>query len=215
MKMKKIILFITVVFVFQNCVFNAENNNQIIVDKSIQKKVESEIIDTFPKNQKECELEYINYRQIDSYINDSLQKPYNSKHKFYSAWGTKGDSAEIYGYFGGENAGSVGFRINLASGSPKVFLFIYPHLMGRYSYTKDGEVEFNMDVPTKKSKVILSQMPDNQSSNIIYGYVELETVDFYSATKYNSKEIPNQRDKVRANLRVYFKANKCDSLLYE
>ena len=215
--MKKIFLFIIVVFVFENCVFNTENNNQIIVDKSIQKKVENEIIDTFPKNQKECGLYCINNMHFDYYLNDSLQKNNYNQLKFYSNWGIKGDSVEINGLYGNDNAGSFGFQISLIHGLPKVSLSIRPHILGgKHAYTKDGEIEFNMNVPTKKSKVILSQIPDNQSSKIIYGYVEFETVDFYSAAEYkDGKEIPNQRDKVRANLKVYFKANKCNSLLYE
>ena len=215
--MKKIFVLIATVFVFKNCVFNAENSNQIIFDNSIQKKVENEIIDTFPKNQKGCGLDYINNLHLEYYSNDSLQKNNYSKLNFYSTWGIKGDSAEIYGLFGSENAGSTGFKINIVNGLPKVTLCIHPHIIGgHHAYTKDGKVEFNMNIPTKKSKIILSQMLDNQSSKIIYGYVEFETVDYYSVTKYeNGKEIPNKRDKVRANLRVYFKANKCDSLLYE
>ena len=214
--MKKIFLFIITLFVFENCVFNTEKNNKITIDNGIQKKVENEIIDTFPKNQKECGLYYINNWHLEWYLNDSLQKNNVSKQKFYSNWGIKGDSIQINGLYGEDNAGSAGFQINLINGLPKVTLSIRPHIGKSYAYTKDGILEFNLDIPTEKSKVILSQMPDNQSSKIIYGYVEFETVDYYSATKYeDSKELPNQRDKVRANMKVYFKANKCDSLLYD
>jgi hypothetical protein len=212
----KIFLFIISAFVFGNCAFNNENYNQITIDRSIQKKVENEIIDTFPKNQKECGLHYINNLHLESYSNDSLEKNNYSKQKFYSTWGIKDDSVEIYGLYGADNAGSTGFQISLIHGLPKVTLCIRPHIGGQHAYTKDGKVEFNMDIPTKKSKVILSQMPDNQSPKIIYGYVEFETMDFYSVTKYkDGEEIPNQRNKVRGNMKVYFKANKCDSLLYD
>jgi hypothetical protein len=214
--MKKIFLLLITVFVFENCVFNAENSNQITIDKSIQKKVENEIIDTFSKDQKDCGLFYINKLHLEYYSNDSLEKNNYSQLKFYSNWGIKGDSVEINGLYGNDNAGSTGFQISLIHGLPKVTLCIRPHIGGHHAYTKDGKVEFYMNVPTKKSKIILSQIPDNQQLKTIYGYVEFETLDFYSATKYeDGKEVPNQRDKVRANMKVYFKANKCDSLLYE
>ena len=214
----KIFLFIISAFIFGNCAFNNENYNQITIDEAIEKKVECEISDTVQIEPKQCGLDYLNNLHLEFYSNDTLQKNNFSKpnKEFYSTWGIKGDTAEIYGAFGANNSGHFGFDINLIKGVPKVTFCIRPHLGGSNSYTKDGKIEFNMDIPTKKSKIILSKMPDNQRTKIIYGYIEFETTEFYYATKYeDGKEVPNQRDKVRCNMKIYFKANKCDSLLYE
>ena len=213
--MKKILFCLAIILSYENCASKTESFNQIIIDKEIQERVESEVTDTIEKNQKECELNYFNKLHLEFYSNDSLQKDSYTKliEQFCSYWIEKGDTTNIYGFFGGENLTHFGFKINIVKRIPKVYFTIRPHMAGFFSYTKDGEKEFNMDIPTKKSKVILSKMPDNILPNTIYGFVEFETTEFFNISKYeNGEEVPNQRDRVRCNMKIYFKTNKCDSL---
>lgn len=213
--MKKILFSLAIILSYENCTFKTEYHNQIIIDKEIQKKVESEVIDTIEKNQKECELNYLNKLYLEFYSNDSLQKDSYTKviEQFCSYWIEEGDTTNIYGFFGGENLTHFGFKINVVKRIPKVYFIIRPHLARNFSYTKDGEKEFNMDIPTKKSKVTLSKMPDNTLPTTICGLVEFETTEFFYVSKYeNGEEVPNQRDRVRCNMKIYFKTNKCDSL---
>ncbi len=211
--MKKALLYLIMVLVFGNCIFNAKNYNKIIIDKDIQKEVESEIIDTFHEYGSECDLNYMNTLYLERYSNDLLQNDNieNDKYRpFCSYWREKGDTVIIYGFF--KSNGRYGFEINIIDKTPKVYLSICNHMIRQFSYTKEGNLEYCVKVPTKTSKVTLSNMPDKKHPNIIFGLVEFESKNFFEPKYENDKEVPNQRDCLRSKMKIYFKTNKCDSL---
>jgi hypothetical protein len=216
-KMKKLILCLITILICGSCVFSSENNNPIIIDKDIQKKVESEIIDSVPTNQNRCELDYLNRFNPEFYSNDSL-KYFSIKNQFkpfWSSWGIKGDTMKLYGFFNFGEGGEIGFEMNKTDRIPQVYLSIYAGMMSMFSPTKDGEIERITKVPTKTSKITFSEMPNSSRQNTVYGLIEFESKDFFKVTKYeNGKEIPNQRERVRMNMKIYFKANRCDSTFY-
>ena len=79
-----------------------------------------------------------------------------------------------------------------------------------YSKTKNGELKFIIEVPCTKTKLILSKQPELKEGEIIYGFVEFESDEYYqSGGSVDGKEI-EERKKVRMNMKVYFKSKYID-----
>jgi hypothetical protein len=108
--------------------------------------------------------------------------------------------------------GSIGFGMTIVDRIPKIYLLVAG--VGRQvAHNKEDKLECAMSVQTKLAKVTLSKIPDNLPPETIYGFVEFESKTFYQANHFeNGQEVPNQRDAVRINMKIYLKANRDDSL---
>lgn len=76
--------------------------------------------------------------------------------------------------------------------------------------TIDGALIFRLEVPCTDTKIILSEVPDSTKKQIIYGYVEFKSGNYYvSSGSANGHEIL-PRQKLRNNMKIYFKSGYLD-----
>jgi hypothetical protein len=219
--LKKLLSCAIVILIFGSCVFNNENKTIVVIDKNIQKEVELEILDTIQDKKNYCEQEYMNKMDYTVFSDDTLKDISHFKNTyqpFESYWGKLGDSVNIYGFFGTESEKRTGFEVSFIDKKPKINLAIYPnHIINskNLSVTKDGEAKNRIKVPSKTAKLTLSEIPDMNSPKMIYGCVEFESNEFYQVIKYeNGERVPNKRERLKTQWKIYFKANKCDSLSF-
>jgi len=157
-------------------------------------------------------LLYLNSGEIQSFENDSLilETKLDENYipfKTFHIW--KNDSLTINGGFG--IWGGVGFGIEVVNNKAKLYHMLSSDDFPQYSYNENDSLIFRLEVPCTETKIIISEIPDStKKDQIIYGYIEFKSVPFYASSGFaNDKEIL-PRQKIRNNMKLYFKSKQAN-----
>ena len=190
-----------------------KNNSEIkelTIDPNIKFEVEKYITNAKELDVFKDEMQvYLNSGFVESYENDSLVFNSNFKENkapFKSFYVWKGDTLKIDGAFG--LFGGTGFDIEIHEKSATL-----RHLLGSdespsYAYKEKDSLIFRLEVPCNETKIILSAIPDSTKNQIIYGYVEFKSLSFYASSGSSDGQEILPRQKLRNNMKVYFKSSR-------
>lgn len=185
---------------------------QFAVDENIREEVEARISESeYGESFTSMFLVYENTVIVDSYENDSLFMTATGEEQkmlFKSFFYTLNDTIVIDGSFG--LFGSIGFSIKFIDDKPIVYHLLTGDDFPVYSMTREGNLQFRIEVPCKNTRVVLSKIPELKEEEVIYGFVAFESDDYFqssSAIDGNEKE---ERKKISMNMQVYFKAKFLD-----
>jgi hypothetical protein len=189
-----------------------DSKSGIIIDPKIKADVEKNISPSEFGEGQDKVLIYNNLMLLDFYEDDKLnislkeQDKKSTVFKSFYYWqdGTLGiDGA--FGLFGG-----TGFSIKIDKNKATLYHMLASDDFPSYAYKENDSLIFRLEVPCTETKIILSEIPDSGKNQIIYGYVEFKSGDYYiSSGSVDGQEIL-PRKKQRANMRVYFKSAKLD-----
>ncbi|MCH5720545.1 hypothetical protein [Niabella hibiscisoli] len=187
---------------------NFETINGLTIDPNIKSEVEKHI-----ETSKEYEMfgdkmqVYLNSGEIQSYENDSLiftTKIGKNKTPFKSFYLWHNDTLTIDGAYG--IWGGSGFGIEIVNNKARLYHMLSSDDFPTYAYNEKDSLIFRLEVPCTDTKITLSEIPDSTKKQIIYGYIEFKSENFYSSSgSENNQEILPRR-KIRNNMKLYFKS---------
>jgi hypothetical protein len=152
-------------------------------------------------------LIYNNRMLVDFYEDDKLIQTTKDKEisklaKSVYYW--RKDTLNIDGAFG--LFGGFGFNVKIINGKATLYHMLASDEFPSYSYNENDSLIFRLEVPCAETKIILSDLPDPEKKQVIYGYVEFKSGEYYSTNgSVNGKEI-KPRNRSRINMRMYFKS---------
>lgn len=202
--MKKLLCILLLLVSICSCSQQIKNNPfKFSIDKTIKDKVESKLkTDGYNDSFKDLLLMYEAPIILDLYVNDTLTISEKGKvNKLFKSFYYKQNDSVVsidgaFGMFGG-----FGFSIKLVDEKPTVYALMAADEIPIYSLTKKGVAKLRIEVPCKNVKLVLSEQPKLQSKEVVSGYVEFESDDFYERI-LNS----NKRVKKRVKMKTYFKS---------
>ena len=209
--MKKTTITLIIFAIFLTSCFNS-SKEAIIVNSEIANKVNQHIIDTL-NDQSRCSYLFLNKHHPTYYINDTLYNYPNDTIRYENyevKWIPKKDTILIYG----NNLrpdGTIGFKVEIINKKINVYGFVRTHiLLNNLSNEPKGNMYNSIYIPTSNQKLVLSKIP-NDDKDIIYGYLEFKTKEFYTFEngEYGEIENPKVENKIHYDMKVFFKASKC------
>lgn len=190
---------------------NSDTLNGFTIDPKIKNEAEKNIAKLELGEAKSDILIYNNIMQVDLFEDDKLKfstKGEERKQVFKSFYYWQGDTLGIDGAFG--FFGSTGFSIKLFKGKASLFHMLSSDEFPTYAYKEKDSLIFRLEVPCKETKIILSEIPDSTKKQIIYGYAEFKSDEYFASSgSAEDKEIL-PRKKLRVNMKVYFKSSKLE-----
>tara|TARA_B110000305_G_C19156265_1_gene500442 strand:+ start:64 stop:705 length:642 start_codon:yes stop_codon:yes gene_type:complete len=209
--MKYLIIIISFCWTVCSCGQSTKNipENGFKIDSNIKVSVDKMISDSEFGAGQNVMLVYNNIMTVDFYENDelsvSLKEDDNKSSVFKSFYYWKGDTLGIDGAFG--LFGGIGFSIKFIDGKATLYHMLASDDFPSYAYNEADSLIFRLEVPCLETKVILSEIPNSNENQIIYGYVEFKSdVYFVSNGSADGREIL-PRNKQRANMKIYFKSS--------
>lgn len=184
----------------------------LTIDPNIRTEVEKNItISEFGAGQDKI-LIYNNRMLLDFYEDDklsiSLKEQDNKSTVFKSFYYWQGDTLGIDGAFG--LFGGTGFSIKIVKGKTTLFHMLASDEVPSYAYNQKDSLIFRLEVPCTNTKIILSEIPDATKKQVIYGYVEFKSGDYYSGSGEADGQEILPRNKQSANMKIYFKSAYLD-----
>lgn len=187
---------------------NVEDVNGLKIDPNIKSTVEQNIESVKELNEVNDKMQiYSNSLFTDSYQHDTLlfsSKNIHQKIIFKSFYYWNGDTLNIdgaYGLFGG-----TGFCIKTIKKDATLYHMLSSDDFPSYCYKPNDSLIYRLEVPCTDIKIILSEIPDSTKKQIIYGYVEFKSKDFYSSSGETNGKEDLPRIKCRNNMKIYFKS---------
>jgi hypothetical protein len=192
-----------------------DNSNGFSIDPNIKKEAEkyiskSELSDIKGKMKG---MIYNNRILADFYKNDKLEvstkdsTAINSIFKSFYYW--QHDTLGIDGAFGLFEG--IGFSIKICNGKATLYHMVASNNNPGYAYKEKDSLIYRLEIPCTDTKIVLSEIPDSTKKQIIYGYVEFKSGEYYESIGSGSigsgewKEfLP--RNKNRANMKIYFRS---------
>ena len=104
--------------------------------------------------------------------------------------------------------GASGFTIKIINDVATVYHMLSADDFPYYAYTENGSLLYRLEVPCTETKIILSEIPDSTKKQIIYGYVEFKSDDYYYATGLVDEQEILPREKQSSDMKIYFKSGK-------
>ena len=184
----------------------------LTIDPNIKAEVEKHI-----KSSKELDMfngqmqVYLNSGVIASYQNDSLiftSKSEQGKAPFKSFYLWKGDTLTIDGAFG--LFGGIGFGIDIYKNIATLYHMLSSDDSPSYAYKETDSLIFRLEVPCTDTRIILSEIPDSTKKQIIYGYVEFKSGNYFASSGSADGHEILPRQKLRNNMKIYFKSGKLE-----
>ena len=191
---------------------NLDTVKGLTIDQSIKSEVEKHI-----ENSKEFDAikdkmqVYGNSILVESYQNDSLTFSSNdikNKQLFKSFYLWKGDTLTIDGAFG--LFGGIVFGIDIYKKNATLYHMLSSDDFPSYAYKENDSLIFRLEVPCTDTKIILSEIPDSTKKQIIYGYVEFKSGNYFASSGSADGHEILPRQKLRNNMKIYFKSGKLD-----
>lgn len=179
----------------------------LTIDPNIRIEVEKNITPSeFGAGQDEL-LIYNNRMLLDFYEDDklsiSLKAQDNKSTVFKSFYYWQGDTLGIdgaYGLFGG-----TGFTVKIIKGKATLYHMLASDDFPSYAYDEKDSLTWRLEIPCTDTKIVLSEIPDSNKKQIVYGYVEFKSGDYYKSNGSGDGQEFVPRIKQRANMRIYFK----------
>lgn len=208
--MKQIIVIFLFCLAFASCLESQHTEliNGITIDPTISAEVEkhTEKDKEFEKVKGGIQL-YNNSILTESFENDTLSfstTDATKKIMFKSFYYWFGDTLKIdgaYGMFGG-----TGFCIKIIKGKAQLYHLLASDDFPTYAYNEKDSLIYRLEVPCTDTKIILSELPDSTQKQIVFGYVEFKSKDFYSSSGCIDGKEDLPRVKSRNNMKIYFKS---------
>ncbi|MGV3540664.1 MAG: hypothetical protein ACO1OQ_12700 [Rufibacter sp.] len=182
------------------------------INPTIKAEVEKNISPSQFGAGKDKFLIYNNRMVLEFYEDDkltiSLKEQDDKSTVFKSFYYWKGDTLGIdgaYGLFGG-----AGFSIKITSGQATLYHMLASDEYPSYAYKEKDSLVFRLEVPCTDTEIVLSEIPVPSKKQVIYGYVEFKSGDYYATSGSADGQEIMPRKKQRANMRIYFKSAKLD-----
>jgi len=169
------------------------------IDPNIKNPVEKNITDHKSNTENLPYLSYENSIFLDTYQNgeEVASAKGDTKANFKSFYYWKNDSLFIYGAYS-----TIGFSIVIKNTDVKVYNLITSSKPNSLSYAVNDTLVSRLQVPCTAIKLILSEIPDPNTKPMLYGVVEFNSNEYFQLDDTN-----NKRNKLRNNMKVYFKCN--------
>lgn len=211
--MNKILIFFIIVLLSFNSFGQSKSLPEIVgltIDPNIKNEVEKNIKSTqsgyIPKEMEGMMYENILIAEIfeDDKPKTVITSNENKKSIFKSFYYWQNNTIGIDGAFGMYTG--IGFSIKIENNKATVYHLLSADEIPSYAYTEKDNLIYRLEVPCTETKIILSEIPDNKKQQIIYGYVEFKSNNYYQSNgSIDEKEI-SPRKKERANMKIYFKS---------
>ncbi|MBP8033876.1 MAG: hypothetical protein KAZ71_04710 [Bacteroidia bacterium] len=208
--MKQIIVIFLFCLILVSCkeTKNTESITGVAIDATVSAVVEKHIESVKELDEVKDKIQmYNNSISSESYQNDTLAFTTNEATKkviFKSFYYWFGDTLCIdgaYGMFGG-----TGFCIKIIKGKAQLYHLLASDDFPTYAYNEKDSLIYRLEVPCTDTKIILSELPDSTQKQIVFGYVEFKSKDFYSSSGSTDGKEDLPRIKSRNNMKIYFKS---------
>jgi hypothetical protein len=182
----------------------------VTIDTSIKREAEKHIEASKEFDAFNSKMEvFINTGEIQSFENDkSILKgkcgEYKAPFKSFYLW--NGDTLLLDGAFG--LFGGIGFGIEIVNNEAKLYHMLSSDDFPTYAYNENDSFQFRLEVPCTDVKIVLSDIPDSTKNQLIYGYVEFKSANYYSGSSPEDGKENLPRQKTRNNMKLYFKSRK-------
>jgi hypothetical protein len=191
---------------------NSNDIEGLTINPSIKKEAEENIKDLkdFEKLNRGIQI-YESKVKFEFYENDSLiastnDNPKSIISKSFYLW--RGDTLSIDGGIG--LFGGGGFSIKLVKNKATVYHMLSSDEFPTYAYGEKTDLIYRLEVPCHDIKVILSGLPKKGENQIIYGYVEFKSDNYFAGQgTIDGKEV-EPRTKSRSNMKMYFRSGQFD-----
>jgi hypothetical protein len=190
----------------------SQTNNQkevtgLIIDPTIKQEVENHIkeSDDFGKMNSVMQV-YENSILGEFFENDTLyisNDDITKKQLFKSFYYWKDGKLVIDGAFG--LFGGIGFNINFNNNHAEVFHMLSSDDFPSYAYNEKDILIYRLEVPCTETKIILSELPDKEKKQLIYGYVEFNSNTYYSTSGSLDEGKKPPKKRYRNNMKIYFR----------
>lgn len=200
MSIKFFVAALMLITVF-SCIKQQGYNNNISIDERVRSEAEKYAKDVVPAdetvNPRAYEntifLEFVedNKVRIDNLENG---KPMLLNSYHYSAQDTITIIGE-YGAFGG-----IGYHIKITNNKAFVDYLVTQGGNAQYALDRQGEFKNNLKIPCEFN-LKLSKMPTAEQGELIYGFIELETPNYYKK-RFGETYV----GEVKTKMKVYFKS---------
>jgi len=186
---------------------SVKKNDGLTIDPGIKAVAELYIEKSEPHEGIAEWLMYNSQMIVDFYLGDTLiistrDKEIKRASKSFYYW--RNDTLTIDGAFG--LFGGFGFTIKIVNGHATLYHLLASDEFPSYAYNENDRLIPRLEVPCTETKIILSELPDPKKKQLIYGYVEFKSSNFYSSNgSIDGKEI-KPRNKNRNNMKMYFKS---------
>lgn len=211
---KYLITIISFCLTLSSCGQATKDNSTggLTIDPSIKIEVEKKISTSeFGAGQDKI-LIYNNLMLVDLYEDDKLNISLKEQDKkstvFKSFYYWQGDTLGIDGAFG--LFGGTGFSIKIIKGKTTLYHMLASDESPSYAYNEKDSLIFRLEVPCTDTKIVLSEIPDSTKKQVIYGYVEFKSGNYYASSGSADGQEILPRKKQRANMRIYFKSAHID-----
>ena len=202
----KSLFFLSLILTISNLAFCKKAKSvKFRIDTSVVSQAESRFApSSFPYLNSEV-LIYKNRVEGDFYKNDTLSKvseEMNLMLDFRSYYYVQNDTLVLEGLYGIEF--SFGFTMKIyKSKMVSIHYLNSSDITPVYAYTASDTLQNRLEVASSVSEIIFSDYP-KEEGRIIYGYLDLQSEEFYSLDdQYGVSDVRN-KEKVR--LKMYFKA---------
>lgn len=186
---------------------NVEQVDSMTIDPKIKTQAEKNIEDFAEFDAFRGFMEVYNTSfLIDSYENDSsvmFNNDPRKKNLFKSFYHWINDTLTIEGSFG--LFGGGGFSLKIKDDEATLYHLISSEDFPSYAYTAKSPLEDRLEVPCTNTRIVLSEIPDSVNVQLVYGYVEFKSTEFYSLDTENDRRI-----KKRNNMKIYFRSSFLD-----
>jgi hypothetical protein len=206
---KYLIIIIAFFSTLCSCGQSTKDNstNGLIIDPNIKTEVEKNISPSEFGAGQDKFLIYNNRMLLDFYeddkLNISLKEQDNKSTVFKSFYYWQGDTLGIDGAFG--LFGGTGFTVKIIKGKATLYHMLASDDFPSYAYNEKDSLTWRLEIPCTDTKIVLSEIPDSTKKQIVYGFVEFKSGDYYASSGSADGQEILPRKKQRANMRIYFK----------
>lgn len=211
--MKKFMLLLAILqFISGNAQSDRVNISGLTIDPNIRAEVERHLIlskefdqanHIFPIHENAVLGEF--------FVKDSLifsNADISRKQLFKCFYFWKDGVLGINGAFG--LFGGIGFYIKIDNRRATLFHMLSADDFPTLAYGVDTPPLLRLEVPCTETKIILSEVPERGTNQVVYGYVEFQSADYFSVTDAFSDDEIAPRERCRSNMKIYFKSSFLD-----
>lgn len=207
---KQLIIIIFFCSTLYSCGQSTKENltDGLTIDPNVKTEVEKNISPSEFSAGQDKILIYNNRMLIDFYedgkLNISFKEQDNKSSIFKSFYYWQGDTLGIDGAFG--LFGGTGFTVKIIKGKATLYHMLASDDFPSYAHNEKDSLTWRLEIPCTDTKIVLSEIPDSTKKQIVFGYVEFKSGDYYASSGSADGQEILPRKKQRANMRIYFKS---------
>src|SRR5690606_37399627 len=146
----------------------------------------------------------IEFYENDSLILSTMDSPKDIISKSFYYW--RGDTLVIDGGIG--LAVGSGFSLRLIKNKATVYHMVSSDESPMYAYSETSDIIHRLDVRCQNYMAIISKLPQKDGNEIIYGYVEFESDDYFTRQGIEDGKEMGLRSKSRSKMKMYFRSGQ-------